>query len=64
MGVRQEDRLAFVGLLSALIFVVGAPLVPFWGVWADKYTIFGLPFLATQMTRPLGRGRAVRAVPG
>jgi MFS family permease len=38
MGVPQEDRLAFVGLFSALIFVVGMPLVPLWGVWADKYS--------------------------
>jgi hypothetical protein len=31
MGVPQSDRLAFVGLFSALIFVVGMPLVPLWG---------------------------------
>jgi DHA1 family multidrug resistance protein-like MFS transporter len=38
MGVEETDRLAFVGLFSALIFVVGAPLVPLWGAWADKYS--------------------------
>ncbi len=38
MGVQQTDRLAFVGLFSSLIFVVGAPLVPLWGAWADKYS--------------------------
>jgi len=38
MGVGSTDRLAFVGLFNALIFVVGAPLVPFWGAWADKYS--------------------------
>jgi len=38
MGVSGADRLHFVGLFSALIFVVGAPLVPLWGVWADKYS--------------------------
>ena len=38
MGVPQAERLAFVGLFSALIFVVGMPLVPLWGVWADKYS--------------------------
>jgi MFS family permease len=38
MGVEQTDRLAFVGLFNALIFVVGAPLVPLWGAWADKYS--------------------------
>ncbi len=38
MGVHGTDRLAFVGLFNALIFVVGAPLVPLWGAWADKYS--------------------------
>ena len=38
MGVAEDDRLAFVGLFTALIFVVGAPLVPVWGAWADKYS--------------------------
>jgi len=38
MGVPEADRLAFVGLFSSLIFLVGMPLVPLWGVWADKYS--------------------------
>jgi MFS family permease len=38
MGVAGADRLHFIGIFSALIFVVGAPLVPLWGVWADKYS--------------------------
>ena len=38
MGVQPADRLAFVGLFTSLIFVVGAPLVPLWGAWADKYS--------------------------
>jgi DHA1 family multidrug resistance protein-like MFS transporter len=38
MGVADADRLHFIGLFSALIFIVGAPLVPLWGVWADKYS--------------------------
>lgn len=38
MGVPEVDRLAFIGLFSALIFVIGMPLVPLWGVWADKYS--------------------------
>jgi MFS family permease len=38
MGVAEQDRLQFVGLFGALIFVVGMPLVPLWGVWADKYS--------------------------
>ena len=38
MGVPDAERLQFVGLFSALVFVVGMPLVPLWGVWADKYS--------------------------
>ncbi len=38
MGVPDSDRLTFIGVFSALIFVVGMPLVPLWGAWADKYS--------------------------
>jgi MFS family permease len=38
MGVPEDERIAFVGLFSALLFLVGMPLVPLWGVWADKYS--------------------------
>jgi len=38
MGVAAQDRLTFIGLFSALIFIVGMPLVPLWGAWADKYS--------------------------
>jgi MFS family permease len=38
MGVAPQDRLAFIGIFSALIFIVGMPLVPLWGAWADKYS--------------------------
>jgi MFS family permease len=38
MGVPETERLAFIGLFSSLIFLVGMPLVPLWGVWADKYS--------------------------
>lgn len=39
----QELRVPFesvpfwTGFLSALAFVIGLPLLPFWGVWADRY---------------------------
>ena len=36
MGVPEADRIPFVGLFSSLVFVLGLPLVPLWGVWADK----------------------------
>jgi MFS family permease len=38
MGVPEADRLPFIGLFSSLVFVLGLPLVPLWGVWADKYS--------------------------
>jgi MFS family permease len=38
VGVPDVDRAPFVGLFSALIFIVGMPLVPLWGVWADLYS--------------------------
>jgi len=38
LGVPVADRVAFVGLFSSLVFVLGLPLVPLWGVWADKYS--------------------------
>jgi DHA1 family multidrug resistance protein-like MFS transporter len=38
MGLPDAERIPFVGLFSALVFVVGMPLVPLWGVWADKYS--------------------------
>ena len=38
LGVPDADRVAFVGLFSSLVFVLGLPLVPLWGVWADKYS--------------------------
>jgi DHA1 family multidrug resistance protein-like MFS transporter len=38
MGTTGPDRLGFVGLFGALLFLVGMPLVPIWGVWADRYS--------------------------
>jgi len=38
MGVAEADRLAFIGAFTALMFAIGLPLVPLWGVWADKYS--------------------------
>ena len=62
LGVPEADRLAFVGLYGSLVFVLGLPLVPLWGVWADKYSrkavivrsalvevaVFGLAALARE----------------
>jgi MFS family permease len=38
MGVPDAQRVPFVGLFSSLMFLLGMPLVPLWGVWADKYS--------------------------
>ena len=38
MGVTGPDLLTFVGLFGSLLFVLGMPLVPLWGVWADRYS--------------------------
>lgn len=62
MGVPEAERIPFVGLFSALMFVLGLPLVPLWGVWADKISrkvvivrsavveavVFGLAAAATE----------------
>lgn len=38
VGLPEADIPAFTGLFTSLIFVFGIALVPFWGVWADKYS--------------------------
>ncbi|MGH2406729.1 MAG: MFS transporter [Candidatus Limnocylindrales bacterium] len=38
LGVAEPDVAITVGYLSAASLFFGLPLVPFWGVWADKYS--------------------------
>ena len=38
IGLPRTDIPAFTGIFTSLIFVFGILLVPFWGVWADKYS--------------------------
>jgi MFS family permease len=38
VGLPDADIPAFTGIFTSLIFVFGILLVPFWGVWADKYS--------------------------
>ena len=38
VGLADADIPAFTGIFTSLIFVFGILLVPFWGVWADKYS--------------------------
>ncbi len=38
VGVANADIPHFVGILGAMFFLTGLPLIPLWGVWADKYS--------------------------
>ena len=38
VGLPEDQIPTFTGLFTSLIFVFGIVLVPFWGVWADKYS--------------------------
>jgi len=38
LGLAPRDVASFTGIFTALIFVAGIFLVPFWGVWADKFS--------------------------
>jgi DHA1 family multidrug resistance protein-like MFS transporter len=38
LGASDAERLTLVGVFGALPFLVGLPLVPLWGVWADLYS--------------------------
>lgn len=37
LGVSAADIPRWTGYLAASSFIVGLPLAPFWGIWADKY---------------------------
>src|SRR5690242_1086711 len=37
LGVPGVQIATWTGILSALGFVIGIPLLPFWGIWADRY---------------------------
>ncbi len=38
LGLPESEIPRWVGLLGSSIFLLGLPLVPLWGVWADKYS--------------------------
>ena len=38
LHIAPRDVPTWTGILSALGFVFGLPLLPFWGVWADRYS--------------------------
>lgn len=38
LGVPAGEIAAWTGVLASLGFVIGLPLLPFWGAWADRYS--------------------------
>ena len=38
LGVSTRDLPAWTAALASLSWVIGIPLAPFWGVWADRYS--------------------------
>ena len=38
VGLPEAEIPRWVGLFSAAVFLFGLPLVPLWGVWADRYS--------------------------
>ena len=38
VGVAAPEVQHLVGILGSLFFLTGLPLIPLWGVWADKYS--------------------------
>ncbi len=38
LGVPMSRIAFWTGILASLGFVIGLPLLPFWGVWADRYS--------------------------
>jgi MFS family permease len=38
VGVAAADVPYFVGVLGSMFFLTGLPIIPLWGVWADKYS--------------------------
>src|SRR5947199_9310032 len=37
LNVAPQDVTKWTGILSSLTFIIGLPLLPFWGIWADRY---------------------------
>ncbi len=38
LGLPPDQIARWVGILGSFVFLLGLPLVPLWGVWADKYS--------------------------
>ena len=63
LGVAGDARLTFIGIFSSLIFVVGAPLVPLWGVWADRYSRTAVIVRSALVEAVVFAGIALAATP-
>lgn len=42
LGLPADQIPRWVGILGSFVFLLGLPLVPLWGVWADKYSRKGV----------------------
>lgn len=38
LGVARADVPRYTGFVTPLVFIVGLPLIPFWSVWADRFS--------------------------
>ena len=63
VGLPEDQIPTFTGLFSSLIFVFGIFLVPFWGVWADKYSRRAVIVRSALVEAVVFAGVAVAAEP-
>ncbi len=63
MAMPKADIPHFVGLFTALIFVFGLPIVPLWGVWADKYSRKAVIIRSALVEAVVFGGVAISQVP-
>jgi DHA1 family multidrug resistance protein-like MFS transporter len=63
VGIAQDQVVALTGLFTALIFVFGIFLVPFWGVWADKISRRAVIVRSAVVEAVVFAGVAVATVP-
>ena len=63
VGLPEAQIPTFTGLFTSLIFVFGIVLVPFWGVWADKYSRRAVIVRSAVVETVVFAGVAVAAEP-
>ncbi len=63
VGLPDADIPRWVGLFGAIVFVVGLPLVPLWGVWADRYSRKAVIIRSALVEAAVFAGVAASATP-